>query len=236
MNKFICIDTEKLRKRYRNRMIIISIPFVQATLVIMCIVIFNNGKIQETDYYSFLSTLMVICWGSLFTIYLNATLYSSHLIKVQKMNTFIDLSQTTLIFSQHCQTVYQKLKPIYYKKLYIIKLSELEDITLVKGKITVSGKIRCLTERADRLLYNSDRNGISFDTWWFDYNSGTFLRSICILDNFKSTPKLLRLFRRASLLETQRKALRLSIHEEIIKKSKATKKIVPYKPRYKRKY
>lgn len=218
MNKFIIPDIKKLRKKYRLRFLGGLIPILQFNLVIV-FMIFLNVKYLSNDFPPKLLKICIIIGVSATFLYcLSAFLICHDLIKGHKRNTFIDISDNYLIISCYKQTVINHFKKLYYKDLFIIKLSELKSITLKKRKIIFSGKIRMISDKADRLHYTADgKENISFDVWWYNYNSTAELDLIAIQDVYNSPPRVVKIIRHASSFEKARLEKRKKYHEQMLR-------------------
>jgi len=231
LNKFIFVDTKKLKKRYRSRMFAVSVPFLQLNIVISLFVLFSSEKSHRLDYNIFMAKLILVGFGSLLVVLTAGVVISKHFISVHKKNTFIDITSKSLVVSRHSQTYFNKFKPAYYKKLHIINLSELQSINIVKGKIVIKGKVRTLYEKAEWLIYSCNENGICFDEWWFDRNAGTFSDGIEIPDLFLQTARVVKFVRRASSLEKERVSRRKKYHEKMLEMAKSSVLRKPTRPR-----
>ncbi len=220
MDKFIFVDVKKLWKRYMSRILVLSIPFVQFEAVVIFIVWLNSKTPQQPSYYSFVKEILV--WGFVsFALFLIiAILISVHLIKAHKKNTFIEIFNRTLVISRHAQTVNNGLKREYYKKLYVTDLTKLKSISIVKGNIVLVAPVREFYEKSSWLYYVLSERGISFDTWWFNYNSSVLRDKIEITDVFLNTPRQIKLIRKISKIETERFLRRQKFHEEMLELAK----------------
>jgi hypothetical protein len=217
MNKFVIPDIKKLKKKYRFRFLAILIPFVQFNVVIAFIIFLNNNYLGK-DFPPELLNRVLFTGCSIMILYcLISYLICSHLVNAHKKNTFMEICSNTLVISQHRQTVIRRFRKDYYKNLYILPLTELNKISLSKGKIKVSGKIRAIYDKADRLHYQADeKKGIKFDVWWYDYNSSEELESIEIADVYHNSPRLLKIIRHASSFERARLEKRLKYHNQML--------------------
>lgn len=220
MDKFIFVDVKKLKKKYLTRILVLCIPFVQFFVVVLFIMWLNSMNPQKPTFDSFARTILF--WNTLsFVVFLIISLLiTAHLIKAHKRNTFIHIFNHTLIISRHVQTVYNGFKREYYKKLYVIDLTKLDSIALVKGNIVIKGHIREFYEKSDWLYYTLSDRGITFDTWWFNYNSSVLINHLELNDIFPNTPKLLKRIRKISKIEKARFERRQKFHEQMLELAK----------------
>lgn len=222
MNKFIIPDIKKLRKKYRLRFLGGLIPFIQFNLVVVLMAFINKKYLSNDFPPKILKICLIVGCSATFIYCLSAFLLCHSLIKSHKKNTFIDVLSNFLIISCHKETVINRFKNIYYKNIYIIKLSELKSITLKKRKIIITGKIRMINDKADRLHYTTDEKGnIKFDVWWYNYNSTAELEKIDIHDVYNNSPRVLKMIRHACSFEKARLENRRKYHEQMLRLAKA---------------
>lgn len=217
---FRFVDLKKLKKRYRSLTVAVSVPFFQFVLIIVLLLKFTSESSSVTGFDILAMDLIYIGTALFLSIVIIGIIISKHFLKVHKMNTFIDISSRVLIISRHGQTYLDKFKKKYYKRLYIINLSELESINLVKRKIVIKGKIRILYEKSDWLLYSFTDKGILFDKWWFDNNAGKIVNSVEIPNYFQDAPRLIKLVRRVCRIEKDRIVRHKKYHEQMLELAK----------------
>lgn len=222
MNKFIFVDIKKLKKRYRSIVFAVSVPFFQFIIAIFIVFWFASNKNTNNNMKQYTVFMAIVSLSLLISIIVVGTLISRHFLKVHKKNTFIDISSRILVVSRHSQTYLNKFKQKYQKRLYVIKLSELQSISTAKGKLIVKGKIRFLHEKADWLLYSFNDNGISFEKWWYDNNAGVMMDTLEVPDVFINTNRAVRLVKRLSSLDKERIKRQQKYHDEMLERAKNT--------------
>ena len=222
MNKFIIPDIRKLRKKYRLRFLGGLIPFLQFNIVVV-LMSFINRKYLSNDFPpKILKICMIVGCSATFIYCLSVFLLCHNLISAHKKNTFVDVLSNYLIISCHKETVINRFKKTHYKDLYIIKLSEIKSLTLKKRKIIITGKIRMINDKADRLHYTTDEKGnIRFDVWWYNYNSTAEFESIDIQDVYNNSPRIIKTIRHACSFEKARIENRRKYHEQMLRLAKA---------------
>ncbi len=214
MNRFITFDIKKQKKKYRLRTFALLIPFIQFSLVMALLyyinINFGNAFSRRVIMWLVAGGIAAVLFIIIFYIFL-----CHHLIDAHKKNTFIDICGDTLIVSIHSQTVLHRFKKVYYKNLYVVRLTELEKPVFTKGRITLKGKVQSYLDKSDRLRYSPSNVGILFDNWWYNYNYKS-LDSITFHDYFVNTPNMLRFVSRASLYEKRKIQKKREFHQKML--------------------
>ena len=220
MRKFFVLDIKKQKRRYRIRTFAFLVPLFQFDLVMLFLYLINVNWLKSTFSQKTLFLILIASFALTFLLLLIISFFCRNLIKAHKINTFIEVCDNTLIISRYSQTVFSGFKKTYYKNIYITKLSELKSISVSKGNIFASGKIRAIYDKADRLHYSYNDKDIQFDCQWYDYNSNKEMNSIHIPDVFSNTPRLLKILRHASSFEKARIERRKQYHEQMMARAK----------------
>jgi len=142
--------------------------------------------------------------------------YSILLIKAHKINTFAEIYSNTLVISVFSQAILKKFRPVYYKSLYVIKLSDIVDISIHKNNIVINSNARYIHDKAERLYYGKGKTDISFDVWWYDYNCTSTTNKVAVPDIFMNSSRFIKAVRRASLSQKARLDRRNKYHEQLM--------------------
>lgn len=199
MNHFVFADIKKLSRSYYSRLFAINIPFIQFCIVMAFFAYFNvivDGISKES-----LWKLCFISLGVIVFLDIIAVIYIVHHVNCHRRFTFMELGKKCLVISVHSQTVYNKFKPKYFKKVYVINYKDIENIRLVKGKIYIKGKINYYYEKSDTLFYSFNAYGIVFDNWWYNYNPTKTLDTLKLKNYYIKTGKSLFHARKLSVYE-----------------------------------
>lgn len=222
-DSFILVSLQKLKKKYTLRLFAVLIPFIQFDIV-LALMIFIDKVLYDNVYSQLLMyRLLVIDTSVLLVIFVYGCLLKSHLIKCHKKNTFIELLGEYIVISIHHQTVLG-LHMKYYKKLYLMKLSDLTSVSIKKHRIIIKGTIKGYYDKAERLRYNYVDNTFKFDEWWYDYNCSENLSQIVITDVFESPARLLHSIRNVSAIEKARAEKHRQYHEKMMALAKSPRK------------
>lgn len=220
MRKFFVLDIKKQKRKYRIRTFAFLVPLFQFDLVMLFLYLINEKLLKSTFSQKRLLLILIASCVFTFTLLLIILFFCKNLINAHKVNTFIEVCGNTLIISRYSQTVFSGFRRIYYKNIYVMKLSEVEKISISKGNIFISGKIRAIYDKADRLHYSYTDKDIQFDCQWYDYNSNKEMNVIRIPDVFSNTPRLLKILRHASSFEKARIERRKQYHEQMMARAR----------------
>ena len=218
MNKFIFVSTKKLKRKYFVRILAIIVPFFQLDMILSFVLYIDKSISTNLDNQIMVYKLLILTTSILLIILIFGLLSKYHLIKAHTKNTFVEFIGNYLVVSIHHETTFGFHKT-YYKHLYVMKLSDFENGSLKKGKITLTGKIRSFYDKADRLHYNFIDNEFKFDEWWYDYNCLKEINNITIPNMFSSPAKILKTARNLSALEKAKIERRKQYHEQMMKRA-----------------
>lgn len=200
MNRFVFVDLKRLTKTYTTRLVIILIPFVQATIVSVVLYCLNlNEKFIKRNLLFTIAKYSVLISAVIIIVGIS---YITFHLKCHKKNTFMELGNRCIIISIHSQTVFNKFKRVYYKKLYVINYKDLDCIRLIKGNIEIFGKINYYYDKSDNLRYTFDnQDQISFDNWWYNNNPSDNITYISINNYYSNCARSLSLARKLTIME-----------------------------------
>lgn len=199
MNRFVFSDIKKLSRSYYSKLFVINIPFVQFSIVMAFFAYFNI--VVDGISVKLLWKLCFISTGLIVFVDIILISFIIHHINCHRRFTFMELGKKCLVISIHSQTVFDKFKPKYYKKLYVINYKDIDNIRLVKGKICVKGKINVYYEKSDTLFYTFNAYGIAFDNWWYNYNPTKTLDTLKLKNYYIQTSRTLFQARKLSVYE-----------------------------------
>jgi len=201
MDRVMRINEKRLARKYNIRILFVNLPAISvalALLVIVYVFIYKNTHrppdfLYRAVFYSFYAIT-----GYSFAVCLAGTVISSVLIKAHKEHTYIEISDSLLVVSQHMQTVYRDRRFAHYKKMWVANLNDVTDAVCVKNRITITGKARYFYEDCNWLKYVKTENGISFERWWYDQNGGKTVNSVELIDFYSFGEHIAKRILRAS--------------------------------------
>ena len=206
MNKTYSANIKLITKSRIAPFVAVGLPFFQLTVVLLVIICMNSQKIRPINYYQTVSKTLLISLGGLILISTVCIILVKFARSGHRADSFINVTSKAIIISRYSQRTIKKFRFVFHKKLYVIKYSDLESISLKKGKLIIKGKIRVFSDRSDRLCYSISGDAINFEQWWYNYNSNEILPVITLNDIFINTKKAAKLAKKAAALERDRLA------------------------------
>lgn len=174
-----------ISRRYSKLIMLLNIPSVTmagALWVISALVLENMdapaevyrifaGVLYLTAAYAFLTTLLV-------------TAAQNRSLRGHGKYTYIEILGEQMIVSEYVSSVWGADGVIDYKRLWVVPLSEVEQVTCTERKMIIKAKARFIEDRADWLCYTPDGQGrADFDHWYFS-RGGRQVEQIEIRDNY----------------------------------------------------
>lgn len=184
MHKLIRINEKKLRRRYNKRLFIACLPSVSIAVTLLALTVIKPWE-ETPFYYRFFFMMLNIAAVYAFAACFAGTIIINLVLHGHRRHTYIELFRSHLVVSKAVETRYSSRRLVSYKKLWVLPLTELEDVFCDRNVITVTGKARLISDRADWLDYTCDEHdGLKFDNWWYDENGGSDVTTIEIGDYF----------------------------------------------------
>ena len=241
IKKTFHVNKKRILSKYNRIIFLLNLPSLSIILSLFIIVliffVFNHGDVNIPDviYRSiFYGTYYCVAYS--FIVCLIASIVSDILLKAHSEHTYIEISDSQLVISQHYQTVFTDGKMTSYKKLWIIDLKELQSIECVKDHIIIHAPARYFNERADWLRYESTDNGIDFDNWWYDSNCGKKVQTVEITDYYTYGERIAQRIEYCSAKVIDREARREQFRREMLEIAKSTKHKRGISDKYKPKF
>lgn len=195
LQKMIRINEKRLAAKYNRRIFLASLPALSVLASLLVIVLVFVVKLDSELPQNMYRTIIYLAYFSAaygFVVCLIGSFWEDILIRAHREHTYIQIADSIMIISQHSRTVYRDRKWINYKKMWIIKLSEVENAECIRNHITVNAPARFFHEDASWLGYTKNDEGIAFDRWWYDRNGGKNVSVIEITDFYTHGERIVR--------------------------------------------
>lgn len=184
INRIYRVNTNKLAAKYNRALLIVNLPSIAAVLTLLAVTLINDGKPltifnYKVNFYILTAAVAVAFFTSLFSAVLTNPVLKGH-----SKETYIEICGGDMVISQFVESAKCEGRHLCYKKLWIIKMADIEDVFYTGRYIVISGKARLFTERSDRLRYSRTENGIEFEHWWYNENGGQTLDYIQFRDYY----------------------------------------------------
>ncbi len=217
MTKFFHASKKKLKGRYNRRIFIVNILPAAVTLTLCGVVWINRNSYMPIIYYLTVIRILTCAVGYSFITILIGSLISSKKLKYHTIHTYVEILNKDLIVSSYKEAKGCGKRAVAIKKLWVIRLAEIEDIYYYNKNIIVVAPTRLFLENADWLTYTGDRFGVKFDNWWYDYNGDKLVGGVEIRDMFSSTKRIARTIQNASGIMQAKTAERRIFRERMLK-------------------
>lgn len=185
MQKMIRVNEKRLAAKYNRRMFLVSLPalsiLVSLFVIVMIFVVWLDSNMPQEMYRTiFYAAYASIAYG--FIVCLIGSVMAGILIRAHREHTYIHISGSVMVISQHNRSAFLDWKWVHYKKMWVIKLADVENVECIRDHITITAKARFFNEDAQWLSYHKTDDGISFDRWWYNNNGGKDVTNIEITD------------------------------------------------------
>ena len=219
MQKMIRVNEKRLAVKYNRRLFLASIPAVSIIVsllaVVFIFVFWLNEKMPMEMYRTIFYAAYAACaYG--FVVCLIGSIIEEVLIKAHREHTYIHIAGTVMVISQHTRSVFQDWKWVHYKKMWVVKLSDVENVECIRNHITINAKARYFNENAEWLGYSRNGDGIAFDRWWYDSNGGKDVSVIEITDFYTYGERIARHITCCANKTREQEARRMAYHSEMM--------------------
>lgn len=216
MTKLFRANQKKLRNRYNLRIFLLNIISVSVLGTMVVLAQMAKENFQPISYYYGLILVLTAAVGYSFVTVWIGSLIMTRRLEGHSEHTYVQLLNRHLVVSNYKQTVRMDGEPVVYKKLWVIRLSEIEDIYYYKRNVIVVAPARMLEQRAEWLTYTHNRSGVRFDNWWYDSNGGKVTGGVEIPDMFLNPRRVARSIENASGKMQQKDAERREYRERML--------------------
>ncbi len=228
MHKTFRIDEKRLAAKYNRRLFLINLPsaaiLLSLVLIVLLFIILPTTKEPPAVLYRTIIYAAYFCVAYSFIICLTGSIISTIMIKSHKLHTYIEISDSVMIISEHYRTCLQDGKLVYYKKMWLVKLNELTEVSCIKNHLTITANARYFCERYEWLGYEKTENGISFDNWWYDNHGGKNVTTIEITDFYTYGERIARRIAFCAHKIKEREDRREAFRREMLEIAKSSKK------------
>ncbi|MBP1561776.1 MAG: hypothetical protein J6C96_11145 [Oscillospiraceae bacterium] len=242
MQKMIRVNEKRLAAKYNRRLFLAELPalsvIISLFIIVTVFITVLDAELPPEMYRTvFYAAYAAAAYG--FVVCLAGSAIEDLLIKAHREHTYIRIADSVMIISQHTRTVFRDRKWVNYKKMWVVKLADVENVECVRNHITITAKARYFNEDASWLGYSKTDDGIAFDRWWYDENGGKDVSVIEITDFYTYGERIARHIVHCAKKSRERSQRREAFRRdmlEIARNAKHPKKLKdryqPKKPRY----
>ncbi len=236
MRKMIRVNEKRLAAKYNRRIFLAALPAVSVLISLLTVVLIFVVGLKDSIPQEIYRTVFYAAYGSVaygFVVCLIGSFTEEILLRAHREHTYIRIAESVMIVSQHARTVYRGGKWIHYKKMWVIKLADIQDIECIRNHITIIADARYFNEDASWLGYSETDNGIAFDRWWYDCNGGRSVKKIEITDFYTYGERIVRHIKQCSEKVRERDMRRERFRMEMLEIAKGVNHPKKLKDRYK---
>ena len=219
MHKMIRVNEKRLAAKYNRRIFLATLPALNILISLLIIVLLFVVKLRTELPQQMYRTIVYLAYLSVayaFIVCLIGSILEDILIRAHREHTYIQIADSVMIVSQHCRTVFRDWKWVHYKKMWVVKLSEVKNAECVRNHISLSTPARYFNEDSSWLGYSRTDEGIAFDRWWYDSNGGKDVASIEITDFYTHGERIVRHILHCSAKVREREQRRARFRKEML--------------------
>ena len=194
MHKLFHVSKKKISALCTKFVLLLNIPTAAAAVALIVIVnVVMRGasvpiELYRTVFYAvdiFVAYSFVIC-------FLNS-LICGHMTEAHGKYTYIEISDGSLVISQHEKTVYGLFDSEEYVRMWLVKLSDVEDVYSDKGCLFIKSPARLFVMPERWLRYIIDDSGkICFEHPWNEDFGGEKVDLVKIKDYYPLGERILK--------------------------------------------
>lgn len=236
MRKMIRVNEKRLTAKYNRRIFLAALPAVSMLVSLLVVVLlFVSGLDSELPQEMY-RTIFYVAYAACaygFVVCLIGSVTEEILIRAHREHTYIHISGSVMVVSQHTRTVFRGGKWIHYKKMWVIRLADVTNVECIRDHLTITAEARYFNEDARWLGYSETENGIAFDRWWYDANGGRSVKNIEVTDFYTYGDRIARHISHCADKTRERDLRRESFRKEMLEIAKGVKHPHKLKDRYK---
>ena len=225
MQKMIRVNEKRLAFKYNRRIFFAALPSLSVIVSLLGVVLIFVVKLHSNmpaEMYRtiFYAAYFACAYG--FIVCLIGSVIEDILISAHMRHTYIQIAGSVMIVSQHTRSVYQDKKWIHYKKMWVVRLEDVENAECIRNHLTIIANARFFNENADWLAYskNEDGSSISFDRQWYNTNGGKMVSKIEITDFYTYGDRIARHINHCAQKTREREQRRKAYHQEMMEIAK----------------
>lgn len=223
MHKMIRVNEKRLAAKYNRRIFLACLPALSVLISLLIIVLVFIVRLRSDMPLQMYRTIIYLAYASIaygFVVCLIGSVLEDILIRAHREHTYIQIADSVMVVSQHCRTVFHEWKWVHYKKMWVMKLSEVENAECVRNHITLNVPARYFNENSEWLSYSKTDEGIAFERWWYDSNGGKDVTTIEITDFYTHGERIVRHILHCSNKVRDREQRRAKFRKEMLEIAK----------------
>ena len=186
MHKIFHSDGKKLSRGFDKIMLAVNIPSLtaMAALSIIYLLIIRRVSVPDDFFRLFITCFFITCAYS-FTVSVIVAVIANLRLRGHRKYTYIEIAGEQLVISRYVYTSSGDRGFTDFRRLWVMNLSDVEQVTCTRSRIIIQGKGRFFEAPAEWLDYSAGSSGkIDFDYWWYDEYGGSAVSSASFPDSF----------------------------------------------------
>lgn len=236
MRKMIRVNEKRLTAKYNRRIFLAALPAVSmAVSLLVVVLLFVTGLDKELPQEMY-RTIFYVAYAACaygFVVCLIGSAAAEILIRAHREHTYIHISGSVMVVSQHTRAVYQDGRWVHYKKMWVIKLADVTNVECIRNHLTINAEARYFNEDARWLGYSETEDGISFDRWWYDVNGGRTVGTVEVTDFYTYGDRIARHIDHCANKIRERNLRRERFRQEMMEIAKGVKHPKRIRDKYK---
>lgn len=219
----IRVNEKRLSAKYNRRIFLFSLPalsiIISLFVIVVVFIVWLDSEMPREMYSTIFYAAYAACaYG--FIVCLTGSVAAGILIRSHREHTYIQICGSVMVVSQHTRAAFMDWKWIHYKKMWVIKLADVENVECIRNHITITAKARFFNEEAEWLSYQKTDDGIEFDRWWYNSNGGKDVSSVEITDFYTYGDRIARHINHCARKTRERELRRQAYRKEMLEIAK----------------
>lgn len=186
MHKMIHSSDRIIGRKFNRAIFALNVPSMTAAVILAAVsmIVIRNMHVAPELYKIFFGVLYVTAAYS-FAVTLVSSAIADRRIRGHKKYTYIEILGEEMVVSEYMDSAYENGRICDYRRMWVVALSDVEQVTCTRSKIIIKAKARKFEQRADWLDYSADEFGrVNFDYWWYNGGGGENIQSVEFKDNY----------------------------------------------------
>lgn len=186
MHKMIHSDGKKLSRGFDKLMLAVNIPSLTAVtaLSIIYLLIIRRTKVPDDFFRLYITCFFVTCAYS-FTVSVIVAVITNLRLSGHRKYTYIEILGEQMVISRYVRSSAGEKGLTIYRRLWVMDLSNVEQVTCTGRRVIVKGKARYFEAPASWLDYSCTESGrAEFDYHWYDEYGGEEVSAASFPDSF----------------------------------------------------
>ncbi len=226
MHKMFHSSKKLIGRRFDRIMLWAALPAAAAALILVVISLmirYSGGGVPDKLYVTIFAALYCTA-AYAFVVSLIYGIIAGRKLEGHEKYSYIEILGQDMVVSEYTGSARIDGELMHYRRLWVMNLSDVEQVTCTRTRFKISGRARKFEQRADRLDYVSDDFGhIDFDNWQLN-SGGEEVTRIDIRDNYFYAESIARRIIYCSEKQKQREIRRAEFRQRMLEIARSGRK------------